>query len=205
MIQRAAASLTELVADLLDLARIEAGKTEVRLASFTLSDLFGTLRGMFRPLLTTDEVALIFDAPDHEVTLTTDEGKLSQILRNLISNAVKFTERGEIRVVATRAEDDTIVFRVTDTGIGIAPEDQARIFEEFTQVDNPLQKHVRGTGLGLPLSRKLAGLLGGQLEVASMPGVGSRFELRLPRIHQSPRITAPEGMTLLVGGESKHG
>jgi signal transduction histidine kinase len=205
LIQRAAASLTELVADLLDLARIEAGKTEVRLASFTLSDLFGTLRGMFRPLLTTDEVALIFDAPDHEVTLTTDEGKLSQILRNLISNAVKFTERGEIRVVATRAEDDTIVFRVTDTGIGIAPEDQARIFEEFTQVDNPLQKHVRGTGLGLPLSRKLAGLLGGQLEVASMPGVGSRFELRLPRIHQSPRITAPEGVTLLVGGESKHG
>jgi len=205
LIQRAATTLTDLVADLLDLARIEAGKTEVRLASFTLLDLFGALRGMFRPLLSTDEVALVFDAPEHEVTLTTDEGKLSQILRNLISNAIKFTERGEIRVRAAQADDDTIVFSVTDTGVGIAPDDQARIFEEFTQVDNPLQKHVRGTGLGLPLSRKLAGLLGGRLEVESTPGAGSRFELQLPRIHRNPRITPAEGVTLLIGGQSRHG
>ena len=205
LIQRAATTLTDLVADLLDLARIEAGKTEVRLASFTVTDLFGALRGMFRPLMTSDEVALVFEAPEHEVTLTTDEGKLSQILRNLISNAIKFTERGEIRVVAALDSDDHIGFRVTDTGVGIAPEDQARIFEEFTQVENPLQKHVRGTGLGLPLSRKLAGLLGGRLEMESTPGLGSRFELRLPRIHRNPRITPAEGMSLLVGGESRHG
>ncbi len=205
MIQRAATTLTDLVADLLDLARIEAGKTEVRLASFTVDDLFGALRGMFRPFLTSDQVTLAFECPDHEVTLTTDEGKLSQILRNLISNAIKFTEQGEIRVVATTAADDMIHFIVTDTGIGIAPEDQARIFEEFTQVDNPLQKHLRGTGLGLPLSRKLAGLLGGRLEVESAPGVGSRFELRLPRIHRSPRETPSEGVTLLVGEHSAHG
>jgi len=205
LIQRAATTLTDLVADLLDLARIEAGKTEVRLASFTITDLFGALRGMFRPLMTSDEVALVFEAPEHEVTLTTDEGKLSQILRNLISNAIKFTERGEIRVVAALDSDDHIVFRVTDTGVGIAPEDQARIFEEFTQVENPLQKHVRGTGLGLPLSRKLAGLLGGRLEMESTPGLGSRFALRLPRIHRNPRITPAEGMSLLVGGERHHG
>jgi signal transduction histidine kinase len=205
LIQRAATTLTDLVADLLDLARIEAGKTEVRLASFTLSDLFGALRGMFRPLLVSEEVAQVFECPEHEVTLTTDEGKLSQILRNLISNAIKFTERGEIRVVAEVGPDDTILFSVTDTGLGIAPEDQARIFEEFTQVDNPLQKHVRGTGLGLPLSRKLAGLLGGRLEVESTPGVGSRFVLRLPRIHRNPRFTPAEGLTLLVGGETHHG
>jgi signal transduction histidine kinase len=205
LIQRAATTLTDLVADLLDLARIEAGKTEVRLASFTVTDLFGALRGMFRPLMTSDEVALTFEAPEHEVTLTTDEGKLSQILRNLISNAIKFTERGEIRVVAEMEPGDSLVFSVTDTGIGIAPEDQARIFEEFTQVENPLQKHVRGTGLGLPLSRKLAGLLGGRLELHSTPGLGSRFELRLPRIHRNPRITPAEGLTMLVGGESHHG
>ena len=205
LIQRAATTLTDLVADLLDLARIEAGKIEVRLASFTVTDLFGALRGMFRPLMTSDDVALVFEAPEHEVTLTTDEGKLSQILRNLISNAIKFTERGEIRVVAALDSDDHLVFRVTDTGVGIAPEDQARIFEEFTQVENPLQKHVRGTGLGLPLSRKLAGLLGGRLEMESTPGLGSRFELRLPRIHRNPRITPAEGMSLLVGGESHHG
>ena len=205
LIQRAAGTLTDLVADLLDLARIEAGKSEVRLASFTIHDLFGTLRGMLRPLLTSDEVTLVFEPPDHEVTLTTDEGKLSQILRNLVSNAIKFTERGEIRVAGTVAADDMIVFSVTDTGVGIAPEDQARIFEEFTQVDNPLQKHVRGTGLGLPLSRKLAGLLGGRLEVESTPGAGSRFELRLPRIHRNPRFTPAEGVTLLAAGESRHG
>jgi signal transduction histidine kinase len=205
LIQRAATTLTDLVADLLDLARIEAGKTEVRLASFTVGDLFGTLRGMLRPLLTSDEVALMFDAPDHEVTLTTDEGKLSQILRNLISNAIKFTERGEIRVSATMSEDDTIVFSVTDTGVGIAPEDRARIFEEFTQVENPLQKHVRGTGLGLPLSRKLAGLLGGRLEVESALGAGSRFDLRIPRIHRNPRITPVEGVAAMAVGETRDG
>jgi signal transduction histidine kinase len=205
LIQRAATTLTDLVADLLDLARIEAGKTEVRLASFTVADLFGTLRGMFRPLLTTDAVELVFQAPEHEITITTDEGKLAQILRNLISNAIKFTERGEIRVAVAPSDDDILVFSVTDSGLGIAPEDQERIFEEFTQVDNPLQKHVRGTGLGLPLSRKLAGLLGGRLEVESTPGVGSRFELRVPRIHRDPRLTPAEGVTILVGGESRHG
>lgn len=203
LIQRAATTLTDLVADLLDLARIEAGKTEVRLASFTVHDLFGALRGMFRPLLASDEVALVFEMPDHEVTLMTDEGKLSQILRNLISNAIKFTERGEIRVEAATGPDDTLVFSVADTGVGIAPEDQGRIFEEFTQVDNPLQKHVRGTGLGLPLSRKLAGLLGGRLELESALGAGSRFVLRMPRIHRNPRITPAEGVTALVGGESR--
>ena len=160
---------------------------------------------MLRALLTTDEVALVFDAPEHEITLTTDEGKLSQILRNLVSNAIKFTERGEIRVVAAASDDDTIVFSVSDTGVGIPPEDQERIFEEFTQAENPLQKRVRGTGLGLPLSRKLAGLLGGRLEVESTPGIGSRFMLRLPRIHRNPRITPAEGVTLLVGGESHDG
>ena len=205
LIQRAATTLTDLVTDLLDLARIEAGKTEVRLVSFTLTDLFGALRGMCRPLLASDAVTLAFECPDHEVTLTTDEGKLSQILRNLISNAIKFTERGEIRVVAALEADDMVAFSVTDTGLGIAPEDQARIFEEFTQVDNPLQKHVRGTGLGLPLSRKLAGLLGGRLEVESTLGVGSRFVLRLPRIHRHPRFTPAEGMTLLVEEGTRHG
>ncbi len=194
LIQKAAVSLSDLVADLLDLARIEAGKTEIRLAAFTLSDLFGALRGMFRPLLTSDEVSLVFEMPEHEITLTTDEGKLSQILRNLISNAIKFTERGVIQVSAATQPDDRILFAVTDTGIGIAAEDQQRIFEEFSQVDSALQRSVRGTGLGLPLSRKLAGLLGGSLEVESSPGLGSRFGLRVPRIYRAPRTSLSEGI-----------
>jgi signal transduction histidine kinase len=89
--------------------------------------------------------------------------------------------------------------------VGIAPEDQVRIFEEFTQVENPLQKLVRGTGLGLPLSLKLAVLLGGTLEVESTPGVGSRFDLRLPRIYRNPRVTPAEGVTVLAVGETGDG
>ncbi len=199
LIQKAAVTLNDLVADLLDLARIEAGKTEVRLAAFTVADLFGTLRGMLRALLVSDEVTLVFEVPEHEVTLTTDEGKLSQILRNLISNSIKFTERGEIRVSFASEADDFAVFAVTDTGIGIAAEDRARIFEEFTQVDSPLQRSVRGTGLGLPLSRKLAVLLGGRLDVESTPGVGSRFEVRLPRIYRGKRESPAEGTHSMSG------
>lgn len=199
LIQKSAATLTDLVADLLDLARIEAGKTEVRPVSFTVGDIFGALRGMFRPLLTTDDVTLTLDPPEFELTLHTDEGKLSQILRNLISNAIKFTERGEILVVARMAPDDFVTFSVTDTGVGISPEDQARIFEEFAQVDSPLQRRVKGTGLGLPLSRKLAVLIGGGVEVESTPGKGSRFEVRIPRIYRPARPTPHEGVPAIAG------
>jgi CheY-like chemotaxis protein len=110
-----------------------------------------------------------------------DEAKISQILRNFISNALKFTERGEIRVSAAVREDGkTIVFSVADTGIGIAPEDQERIFSEFGQVENRLQGKLKGTGLGLALSRKLAELLGGSITVESEVGRGSTFHLTLP-------------------------
>jgi signal transduction histidine kinase len=186
MIRRAASSLIELVNDLLDLARIEAGKTEVRVTRIIVGDLFGTLRGMFRPMVTSDEVTLQFETDAPEMELITDEGKVGQILRNFISNAIKFTERGEIRVVAAPGGDgETVVFAVSDTGIGIAPEDLQRIFQEFEQVDHALQRRVTGSGLGLPLSRKLATLLGGSIEVQSEPGVGSRFELTLPRVYQA--------------------
>ncbi|HKU62625.1 MAG TPA: sensor histidine kinase [Gemmatimonadales bacterium] len=187
MIRRAASSLIELVNDLLDLARIEAGKTEVRVTRFTAGELFGTLRGMFRPMLTSDDVTLVFEQAAGELELATDEGKVAQILRNFISNAIKFTERGEIRVTAAPGVGgETVVLAVSDTGIGIAPDDQHRIFQEFEQVDHALQQRVTGTGLGLPLSRKLAGLLGGRIELQSEPGVGSRFELTIPRTYQPP-------------------
>jgi len=102
-------------------------------------------------------------------------------VRNFISNALKFTERGEIRVTASYMPDNGIVtFAVTDTGIGIRKEDQAAIFEEFTQIRNPLQARVKGTGLGLPLCRKLAHLLGGNVAVESEPGVGSTFSVSIP-------------------------
>jgi signal transduction histidine kinase/CheY-like chemotaxis protein len=180
-IRKAAEQLSELVNDLLDLAKVEAGKTVVRPAVFDVENLFGALRGMLRPLLFSQSVALVFDDSNELPPLQTDEGKVSQILRNLISNALKFTERGEVRVSArVDPAGDWISFAVADTGIGIAPNDQSHIFEEFAQVEHRLQRRVRGTGLGLPLSRKLAELLGGSLSVVSEEGIGSTFLLTLP-------------------------
>ena len=183
-IRQAADDLSELVNDLLDLAAVEAGKTVVRPAEFDLRNLFAALRGMLRPLLVNESVALVFEEPEDVPLLRTDEGKVSQILRNFLSNALKFTERGEIRVTARLAPDGaSVICSVADTGMGIAAEDQERIFEEFTQLDNPMQKRVRGTGLGLPLVRKLATLLGGHVSVESTLGVGSTFTATIPLVY----------------------
>jgi signal transduction histidine kinase/DNA-binding response OmpR family regulator len=180
-IRKAADDLTELVSDLLDLAKVEAGKAEVRPVEFDTRNLFGALRGMLRPLLVNESVALLFEEPEGLPPLHTDEAKVSQILRNFISNALKFTERGEIRVSARLGDRGrTVIFAVADSGIGIAHEDQARIFEQFVQVDNAVQRRVKGTGLGLPLTRKLAELLGGRVAVESTLGVGSTFCAEIP-------------------------
>jgi signal transduction histidine kinase/CheY-like chemotaxis protein len=186
-IRKSAENLSELVNDLLDLAKVEAGKTVVRPSEFSVQSLFGALRGMLRPLLAGDAVALIFDELPEIPALTTDEGKVSQILRNFISNALKFTEQGEVRVTATySAQLDRVTFSVSDTGIGIAPPDHEAIFQEFTQVENPLQHKYKGTGLGLPLSKRLAELLGGQIQLESELGLGSKFSLTVPRVYQAP-------------------
>ncbi|HXV42146.1 MAG TPA: ATP-binding protein, partial [Anaerolineae bacterium] len=149
-IRKSAEGLSELVNDLLDLAKIEAGKVVVHPAKFEITNLFSALRGMLKPLLLNEAVNLVFEEPQNLPTLYTDEGKVSQILRNFISNALKFTERGEVRVSAIlNPKGDEVTFSVADTGIGIAPENQARIFEEFIQLEHPLQRQVKGTGLGL--------------------------------------------------------
>jgi CheY-like chemotaxis protein/two-component sensor histidine kinase len=180
-IRRSAESLLELVNDLLDLAKVEAGKVDVKANHFSVSSLFGGLRGALKPLLVSASVELIFDNSDDMPELVTDEAKVAQILRNLISNALKFTEKGEVRVRAEyEAERQLVIFTVRDTGIGIAPKDLSRIFEEFSQVDTRLQKGVKGTGLGLPLSRSLAELIGGTINVESVVGQGSVFSVIIP-------------------------
>ncbi|WP_298873873.1 ATP-binding protein [uncultured Bradyrhizobium sp.] len=186
-IRRSAESLLELVNDMLDLAKVEAGKAEVKPVRFAVTSLFGALRGALKPLLTSASVELLFEPSQDLPALYTDEAKVAQILRNLISNALKFTEEGEVQVTARRSEDGaSIIFAVRDTGIGIAPEHHERIFEEFSQVDTKLQRRVKGTGLGLPLSRSLARLLGGDLTVASSLGQGSVFSLTIPAFLGSP-------------------
>ncbi|MDB4946080.1 MAG: luxQ4 [Labilithrix sp.] len=188
-VRTSAECLSVLVNDLLDLARVEAGKTQLRPEKIAVVDLLTSLRGMMRPLVTNERVELVVDtsAVPGLPQLDTDAGKVAQILRNLVSNALKFTTSGEVRVTARSAADGFVSFAVADTGIGIAPEDHARIFEDFIQVDSEQQRRVRGTGLGLSLSRKLAQVLGGRLTVASRLGEGSVFTLEIPAVHEEVR------------------
>ena len=179
-IQTAAGELTEMVNDLLDLAKVEAGRVTISPAWFEMVDLFSALRGMFKPILQTDGVSLVFEEPHDVPAIYTDDKKLSQILRNFISNALKFTPRGEVRVAACLTGDGRVTFSVADTGIGIAAEHIAALFHDFVQVDAPIQKRLRGTGLGLSLSRKLALLLGGDVAVESTLGQGSKFSVTIP-------------------------
>ena len=201
-IRQSADGLLTLVNDLLDLAKVEAGKTTVRPERFEVADLFGTLRGMFRPLLPDSPggvVALVFDPAPSLPSLHTDQGKLAQILRNFLSNALKFTDRGEVRVSARLAEADAgtadarVTFTVADTGAGIPAGELDRIFEEYAQVDGPAQRRVKGTGLGLPLSRGLADLLGGSIVVDSTPGEGSAFSVTVPCEYGGPDGAGPDG------------
>jgi signal transduction histidine kinase/DNA-binding response OmpR family regulator len=199
-IRQAADELSELVNDLLDLAKVEAGKIEVRPALFEVTNLFGALRGMLRPLLVNESVSLVFDDAGSVPPLHTDEAKVSQIVRNFISNALKFTEHGTVRVSARVVDEGRMIaFDVEDTGIGIAPENLERIFNEFTQIESPLQRKVRGTGLGLPLCRKLAGLLGGSVSVRSVAGKGSVFTALIPIQYAEPYRHARPSWDVIPG------
>ncbi|MDM0079282.1 ATP-binding protein [Variovorax sp. J31P179] len=191
-IESSAAEFAEMVDDLLDLAKIEAGRVEISPAWFEMVDLFSALRGMFKPVLTNPDTALIFEEPHELPRLFTDDRKLSQILRNFIANALKFTPRGEVRVSAAQVEGDFIRFSVADTGIGIAPEHHAAVFDDFSQVDSPVQKRLRGTGLGLSLSKQFAELLGGRVEIASELGRGSVFSVTLP-VQLNGSMLPPKG------------
>ncbi|MXP63503.1 response regulator [Roseomonas sp. M0104] len=184
LMRRSAENLLEMVDDLLDLAKVEAGKATLRPAIFSVAELLGGLRASLRPLQPNGAVELVFEDAGGLPPLQADEGKVAQILRNFVSNALKFTRAGTVRVSAA-LQGETMVFAVADTGIGIAPEDIERIFDEFSQVESAQlsgggKMRHKGTGLGLPLSRRLAELLGGRVTVESRPGEGSVFRLHLP-------------------------
>jgi signal transduction histidine kinase len=178
LIRGSATDLLSLVNDLLDLAKAEAGRLEPNWAEIDLKAVFGQLRGTLRPLVTRPGVELIIEEPGVP-TLRSDEVLLTQILRNLLTNALKFTADGSVRLSVRRAGDD-IEFVVVDTGAGIPLELHERIFEEFYQVPGSTAVSGKGTGLGLPYARRLAGLLGGAMRVESTVGEGSTFTVRLP-------------------------
>ncbi len=163
----------------------------MRIGTFDVKDLFEGLKGTIRPTIDQEAVSLVLDSPPGIGTLQTDEGKVAQILRNFLTNAVKYTERGQICLTARPGPEDVVVFSVSDTGIGIAPGDLSRIFEDFGQLENPLQKRMKGTGLGLPLTRKLATLLGGSVSVRSQEGAGSTFYAVIPRYFRAIEVDDP--------------
>jgi signal transduction histidine kinase len=144
---------------------------------------------MFGPVLDAHTVSLIFEEPVGINRVYTDHAKLAQILRNYISNALKFTQKGEVRVSAVAGEHGMVTFSVTDTGIGIAPEHQGALFQDFVQVYTPTQKRWRGSGLGLSLSKRLAALLGGSVGMRSQLGAGSTFYVTIAGQYPEPADT----------------
>jgi signal transduction histidine kinase/CheY-like chemotaxis protein len=197
-IESSARDLQEMVNDLLDLAKVEAGKIRIRPKQFEVHELFSALKGMLKPLLAdNNSVELIFEDADDLPKLYTDEGKVSQILRNLISNALKFTPSGHVRVAA-ESGPDMVLFSVEDTGIGISPDHHEDIFREFSQIENPLQDRHRGTGLGLPLCRNLAMLLGGKIWLDSELGKGSKFFVAIPAVYVGEAVQVEDAGSLPV-------
>lgn len=186
-IRSSASDLLQLVNDMLDLGRLQTGHRMLRLETFPLGELVSSLRGALVPLAPPGgPVELCVEAPTPEqaaVELKTDRTKLSRIVRNLVSNALRFTERGRVGVTVA-VEGESLRLSVEDTGIGIEPADQARIFDEFEQIPGKLQSQSQGAGLGLAISRELAEQLGGRLSVESERGAGSTFTACLPVCHE---------------------
>ena len=181
-IRGAGRHLLGLINGVLDLSKIEAGKMSLYLEEFEVAELAATVAATVQPLIEGNENRLELDCPPDIGRMRADVTKIRQTLFNLLSNAAKFTERGLIRLVVQRTGDPTptIEFRVTDTGIGMTPEQAGRLFQAFSQADASTTRKYGGTGLGLAISRKFCELMGGSLIVQSEPGKGSAFTASLP-------------------------
>ncbi|OLE81457.1 MAG: hypothetical protein AUG06_01215 [Actinobacteria bacterium 13_1_20CM_2_65_11] len=171
--------LLGLINDILDLSKIEAGQMELRLQQVTVAEVVTQVAGIVEPLAGQKKIELRI-TEDFAGEITADGGKVKQMLLNLVSNAVKFTPEGGAVSISTRRLDSTVELTVTDTGIGIAKEDQDRVFHEFQQVDSGVSRSQAGTGLGLTLTRRFARLHGGDVRLESRPGQGSVFTITLP-------------------------
>jgi signal transduction histidine kinase len=181
-VNRAGTHLLGLINQVLDLSKIEAGKLELNPQTLQLAQVINEVIGTAGQLAEQNKNRLVVDAQENLGTLTADPMRLRQILLNLLSNACKFTKQGEVALRARRVVDgrDWIEFAVADTGIGMTAEQQAKLFEEFTQADSSTARQYGGTGLGLAITRKLARMMGGDVTVTSEPGKGSMFTVRLP-------------------------
>jgi protein-histidine pros-kinase len=181
-IQTSAKHLLSLINDLLDLAKIESGKVELNLEPIVCQRVMEEVSAALGPLAQNKGLQFEVKMPSEDVIVMTDRRALSQIIINLANNAIKFTDKGAIQVHMNRIEDDgrrATEISIRDTGVGIRAEDQAKLFEAFTQVNGHSSKRHEGTGLGLHLSQKLAMLLGGRISFESEYGKGSTFKLAI--------------------------
>ncbi|MBH1998448.1 MAG: response regulator [Sphingomonadaceae bacterium] len=185
--------LLTLINDILDLSKIEAGHIQIQPEPVAVQRLVGDLRQLFQPLA--DDRGLAFDimvAQDCPRVIETDRMRIEQILKNLLSNAFKFTERGSVQIDVSYVEGERLAFAVTDTGIGMSSEQQGHIFEAFHQADGTISRRYGGTGLGLSISRELARLLGGRISLSSEQGKGSSFTLVVPVAYDPANVASPE-------------
>ncbi len=190
-IQSSGNDLLNLINDILDLSKIEAGHVDIRPEPVSVERLSNNIRQVFEPIAKNKALGFEIDiAPECPDVIETDLQRIEQILKNLLSNAFKFTEKGKVTLSIRRTGDGQIAFGVTDTGIGIAPEQQRRIFEAFHQADGTISRKFGGTGLGLSISRELVRLLGGTIHIRSQEGQGSTFTVTLPLAYD-PAIVAP--------------
>jgi adenylate cyclase len=181
-VHRAGTHLLGLINQVLDLSKIEAGKLELNQQAVQLTPLIEEVIGTARQLAEQNKNRLVVEAQENLGTLTVDPMRLRQILLNLLSNACKFTKAGEVKLAVRKVSNGNsfVEFTVSDTGIGMTGEQQAKLFEEFIQADASTAQNFGGTGLGLAITRKLARMMRGDVTVTSEPGKGSVFTVRLP-------------------------
>jgi two-component system, cell cycle sensor histidine kinase PleC len=174
--------LTLIIDDILDISRIEAGKMPLYVTECHVPDLIGEVIAELDPIIARSKLKVTTDIDEAAAVIRSDRQKVKQIVLNLIANALKFTPEGSVRACARHDPvRDEVHIAVQDTGIGIAPEHQQKVFEDFQQVDSSPTREYGGTGLGLAICRRLADMLGGRISLVSQPGVGSTFTLSLPR------------------------
>jgi CheY-like chemotaxis protein/signal transduction histidine kinase/CHASE3 domain sensor protein len=198
-IQSSGNDLLNLINDILDLSKIEAGHVEIKPQSVSVEHLVNNLRRVFQPVAQDKKLEFAVDiAPECPTSIETDVQRLEQVLKNLLSNAFKFTEAGKVELAVRLAGDNKVALSVTDTGIGISEEQQGSVFEAFHQADGTISRRYGGTGLGLSISRELVRLLGGTLRLRSRPGEGSTFTVVIPEAYD-PALVAPREQRGAVG------
>ena len=182
LIQKNGKHLLHLINDVLDMAKIEAGKMNLSLERFNIQDILEDVTSITQPFANSKSLAVFIEAEsDRNIDITADRTRIRQVMLNLVNNAIKFTEAGWVSIHAAH-QDSRVLIRVRDTGISIPPENLETVFQEFTQVDTSSTRKTGGTGLGLPISRRLVEMHGGRLwaESNGVEGEGSTFFVELP-------------------------